>query len=189
MHSTFGVHVPVTVDPHSDRDYSSVPHNESRATGQSPVTAAPNRRPARFFYISDRLARPVAGDGIDHGLRVAWRLMAGNNRPLGRSAVAYYSLRDAVEAARYVAARANDLRGLTFIDDPRGVWRWRATIGGTPVAAAVVHYARRLDCERALRQFADAVSNASTEPEDLRPLGPSALRAYDIDDSSSIALG
>ena len=114
--------------------------------------------------------------------------MAGNNRPLGRSWTAHDSLSAAIESARLVSVRAADIHGLSSIDE-QGAWRWLASLDGAAVAASVVRYPRRMECERALRQFVAAVGSAATEPSDLRLLGPSALRVYDIGGPSPAALG
>ncbi|MBV9593889.1 MAG: hypothetical protein JO147_08880 [Actinobacteria bacterium] len=154
-----------------------------KATGLMPVQAESRRRVARFLYISDRPARSSwRVDDVSEGRRserVAWRLVAGNNRPIARSAISYDSVLAAVEAARDLQERIEKFdRGVQF-DSTTGVWRWQASDEGQPVADCVYSYARRFECERALRQFAEAVVTAETDVGDVRPLGPNAMRAYD----------
>ena len=54
---------------------------------------------ARFIYISDERSRSQWHDVPAADIRVTWRVVAGNNRPLGRSARVFPSLTDCVEAA------------------------------------------------------------------------------------------
>jgi hypothetical protein len=146
------------------------------------------RRPARYFFITDQARqRPLTANRTRFSSRIAWRLMAGNNRPLGRSWTIYPSLEEVVESARQTSARADELEALPSLD-PQGAWRWVASLDGSPVAASVVRYPRRLESERAIRQFIVAIGTATIEPTDLRLLGPSALRVYEIGDTS-VAVG
>jgi hypothetical protein len=135
---------------------------------------------ARFLYISDRTARSNWREApVSEHERFAWRMVAGNNRPIGRSPVAYPSLPASVAATAALRRDAELLEGTVVFDATKGEWRWIVTLAGTSVAVCVYPYARRVECARAMRQFIEAVRTAEADVSDLRQLGPSALRAYD----------
>ncbi len=98
---------------------------------------------------------------------------------MGRSPVAYPSLRAATRAAGLVRTAADDLVGTVAVDGANGEWRWTASLSDEVVAVCVYPYTRRLECGRALRQFLRAVGAVEDESAQLRHLGPTALRVYE----------
>jgi hypothetical protein len=142
------------------------------------------RRPARFLFISDRAARSSWHDVPIGDERVAWRLVAGNNRAIGRSADVFASLAIAVAATQTVRDCVDRLVGMVTHDQANGNWRWTVSLGRDVLSVCVNAYMRRLECERALAQFLTSVRTAaldSIDAAELHQLGPGALRAYRVD--------
>src|SRR6202012_757524 len=117
------------------------------------MKAQPQRRGVRFMHITD-LAGPAhrGRPGRSTG-RVGWRMIAANNRPLGRSMHTFASFDDSVESGRTLHQRVEELSSSALFDSHRGVWSWTVLLDGAPVATSVNTYNRRIECLRALRQF------------------------------------
>jgi hypothetical protein len=115
----------------------------------------------------------------DPAARFAWRVLAANNRPLGRSVTVHESLADAIAAA--IALR-DALDGAVTRVGPGGrpaePWLWRVEVDGTPVAVCVHAYQRRIECARALSQFLAGVRGAEPGDGAVRHYGPQTLRSY-----------
>ncbi|UQX88409.1 hypothetical protein M6D93_00030 [Jatrophihabitans telluris] len=141
----------------------------------------------------------AAGDGPR--ARIAWRLLAANNRALGRSAHAYGSVAECVAAAsrlhQWVLDTGTGLEAVT-VSVTDSSWHW-VLEGADPLdclegeggrssrsslAASVHRYQRRLECLRGAGQFLVAV--ASTSPAldaagataSLRRIGPRPFVVY-----------
>jgi hypothetical protein len=97
---------------------------------------------------------------------VAWRLLGGNNRELGRSPVWYPDF-DACREALLVLKREID--GITPVITSSGVaggaWSWRLAVGGRPVAMAGRPYHRHRECTYNLNHFVAAVPTAPIPDE------------------------
>lgn len=89
--------------------------------------------------------QPVAPDTV---IRVGWRLLATNNRDLGRSAVTYADRAACREALRRLQAHAADLRPVTVRTGPSH-WGWRLLAGDRVLAVGGRDYQRRIQAERA----------------------------------------
>jgi hypothetical protein len=133
---------------------------------------------ARFIYISDERERSRWQDAATGDIRVSWRVVAGNNRPLGRSATVFPSLVECVAAATELHRGISQADSSVLFDVADGHWRWTVALGGQSVAVSAHAYKRRIECIRSLEQFATAAARAAPEPEGLRRLGPNALRGY-----------
>jgi hypothetical protein len=133
---------------------------------------------ARFIYISDERSPSPWHDASTAGVRVSWRVVAGNNRPLGRSAAVFPSLAECVAAASELHRGIGRADSSVLFDVADGHWRWTVALGGQSVAVSAHAYKRRIECIRALEQFAAAAARAAPEPDGLRRLGPNALRGY-----------
>jgi hypothetical protein len=143
------------------------------------VQSSRTRASARFIFISDgqpssswrdtRLAAPN---------RVAWRVLAANNRPLGRSAIAFDSYPDAVADALRLGASVDQLSAGIALGPAREHWIWQLTSTERPVACCVHEYKRRIECARSLEQFLVAVRTADPTTAELRHFGLNALRIY-----------
>lgn len=133
---------------------------------------------ARFIYISDERSHSPWHDGASADIRVSWRVVAGNNRPLGRSAMVFASLAECVAAATRLHREIGRADSSVLFDVADGHWRWTVALGGQPVAVSAHAYKRRIECVRSLEQFIVATAHAAPEPDGLRRLGPNALRGH-----------
>jgi hypothetical protein len=139
------------------------------------MTSNAVRRVARFVFLSDADARTLTT------ARYGWRLVAANNRPLGRGVRAEASLDVCRDAAQRVHEAATDAVAAVQFDPGRGHWAWRVALGGTTVAVCVHPYLRRVECLRGLEQFLAAVRLARPDDGVVRYFGPRTLRAYDAE--------
>jgi hypothetical protein len=133
---------------------------------------------ARFIYISDERAHSPWHDAATADAQVSWRVVAGNNRPLGRSATAFASLAECVAAATQLHREVGRADSSVLFDVADGHWRWTVALCGQSAAVSAHAYKRRTECIRSLEQFIVAASHAAPEPDGLRRLGPNALRGY-----------
>jgi hypothetical protein len=140
------------------------------------------KRTTRFIYVSDASA-PSTTRHIENPAapRYGWRVIAANNRPLGRSANvfdSYEACREAAELLRYEADQHRATSSVHF-NNSRGHWTWSVTLNEAAVAVCVHPYLRRIECVRALRQFVEAVAAGVPSAEGVRLFGTRALREYD----------
>jgi hypothetical protein len=130
------------------------------------------RRTPRFVYLVE-----TANHALD-GARAGWRLVAANNRPLGRAVQAYPS----VEESRASAFRVHRMDGgaarSALFDPVAGVWTWSLTLDDVPIAVSVHPYLRRIECYRALQQFMAAAQQADPAQGVVRYFGPRTLREF-----------
>lgn len=134
---------------------------------------------ARFVFISDEAARAAILESARPATRVGWRVMAANNRALGRSRAVYPSLSECRAAAAILHDRIDEVAALPSLDDGVGHWTWTGRLDSTEVAVCVHPFLRRVDCARALRLFLAAVRASDPSTAELRYFGPMALRSYD----------
>lgn len=139
------------------------------------------RKEARFVFISDGSARVATAEADHPTTRIGWRVMAANNRALGRSAAVYSNLVECRSAALNVRRRVDEVIGLPSLDISHGLWKWAAQLDSADVAVCVHPFLRRVDCLRALRLFLAAVRKSDPNSAELRYFGPLSLRAYDRD--------
>jgi hypothetical protein len=140
--------------------------------GEHGVTStAPSRR-ARFIVLSDDVA-PASNRDRERvrSARLFWRVVAANNRPLGRSASSFGDFSECVAAATQLHERVGDLRSTVAFDRATVTWNWTASIDAEPVARNVRAYVRRIECTRALRQFMSVVRGAPPEIDEIRYTG------------------
>jgi hypothetical protein len=139
-----------------------------------------SRRTTRFIYVSDASA-PTASRHVDNPVapRYGWRVIAANNRPLGRSATVFDSYEACRDAAEQLREAVDDASSAVHFNSTRGHWTWSVTIDEAPVAVCVHPYLRRIECVRALRQFVEAVAAGVPSAEGVRLFGTRALREYD----------
>jgi hypothetical protein len=115
-------------------------------------------------------------------------VVAGNNRPLGRSAAAVSSLDECVAAATRLHRDVGHADSSVLFSVADGHWGWTVALDGEPVAVSVHAYERRFECVRSLEQFLVAVAHAEPAPERVRRLGPTTPRGLDGPDVLTIAL-
>lgn len=133
------------------------------------------RRGPRWVFLSDlgrtELRRQRAS-------RYGWRLVAANNRPLGRAVQLADTLDGCVAQARRVHEGADRMRTAVHTRGDESTWYWRALLDDETVAVCTRPFARRAECARALAQFVDAARRAEPHPRDVRHYGAQALRGY-----------
>jgi hypothetical protein len=139
-----------------------------------------SRRTTRFIYVSDATA-PAAGRAPVPTVepRYGWRVIAANNRPLGRSATVFDSYQGCRDAATSLHERIDETSSSVLFNTSRGHWTWAVSLDARPVAVCVHPYLRRIECVRALRQFTDAVTLGVPSADGVRLFGERALRGYD----------
>lgn len=133
---------------------------------------------ARFIYISDERSRSLLNDDSPTDTHVSWRVVAGNNRPLGRSATEFATLPECIAAATRLHREIGRAESSVMFDVADGHWRWTVALGGDSVAVSAHPYKRRFECCRSLEQFIVEAARAAPEPDGLRRLGPTPLRGY-----------
>ena len=134
---------------------------------------------ARFVYISDEPARAAMLEDPRPATRVCWRVMAANNRALGRSRTVFPSLATCRAAALTLQRRIDEVSAVPVLDESVGHWSWTIALDTTEVAVCVHPFQRKVDCLRALRLFVEAVRASDPGAAELRYFGPSSLRSYD----------
>jgi hypothetical protein len=72
-------------------------------------------------------------------------------------------------------------------DGTAGQWDWALRLDGRDVAVCVHAYQRRIECRSALDRFLRALSEARPDQDEIRELGPNALRMYGSVASRSIS--
>ena len=130
----------------------------------------------RYIFLTDQTA------GLQSELatprRVVWRLLAANNRVLGRSATVFPSLEVGFEAARSLSAGlASALYTLAFRES-LSRWTWTVTIDGEPCAVAAHLYQRRIACLRGVRQFLLLGQRVGPNQNAVRLIGSNAFGSY-----------
>jgi hypothetical protein len=140
------------------------------------------KRTTRFIYVSDASA-PSSTRHTENPAapRYGWRVIAANNRPLGRSAGVFDSYETCREAAQLLRGEAVQDRAISAVhfNNARGHWTWSVTVNEVPVAVCGHPYLRRIECVRALRQFVEAVAAGVPSADGVRLFGSRALREYD----------
>ena len=110
---------------------------------------------ARFWILQHR---PADDDTTEAG-PVGWRLLATNNRDLGRSSVTFpdqWACRDAV---LLLQKHAPVLRVVT-VRSGRSTWTWRLFDGDRIVAVASRDYQRRIQADQAAAVALDLIPRA-----------------------------
>jgi hypothetical protein len=96
----------------------------------------------------------------------AWRLLGSNHRELARGCRTFPTMEQAAADALAVGqAAATAPMEISVGHDTS--WHWVLTVDGEPRAASSGHYARRLECLRAVARFRDCAP--------LAPIGASTL--------------
>jgi hypothetical protein len=133
--------------------------------------SVPFRRAPRFVFLSSN-----AGVDVPDEVSYGWRLVAANNRPLGRGPVNEASLDLCSAAAAELRRQLSDVE-TTVVTDPRlGVWTWRVTLRGELMAVSVHPYLRRVESARGLSQFIAGVALADPADGVVRHFGPHSPR-------------
>ena len=136
------------------------------------MEAGTARRVPRFVFLVD-----TANNALD-GTRAGWRLVAANNRPLGRAVQAEPAIEESRASALRVHRTAAAATRSAWFDPVAGVWTWSAAVDGFQIAVCVHPYLRRIECYRAMQQFVEAAQQADPEDGVVRYFGPGSLREY-----------
>src|SRR5262245_64171125 len=103
----------------------------------------PAGKSARFIYISDDVKESAWRVPTTRGpSRVGWRLVAANNRSLGRSWIVYSSFDECVDATTQLRARIDEVTSSALFDRRQANWSWTVLLDETPVAVCVHAYRR-----------------------------------------------
>lgn len=98
---------------------------------------------ARFRILQHRAADEFAEVGP-----VSWRLLATNNRDLGRASVTFPDSRACREDVLWLQHHSDLLRVVTVRSGPSS-WSWRILAGERVVAVASRDYQRRIQADQA----------------------------------------
>jgi len=110
---------------------------------------------ARFWILRHR---PSDGD-VDGAGPVGWRLLATNNRDLGRSSVTFPDQSACRDAVLLLQKHAPGLRVVTVRSGPSS-WTWRLFDGDRIVAVASRDYQRRIQADQAAAVALDLIPGA-----------------------------
>lgn len=136
----------------------------------------------RFLFVSDldvRRSSAFVWPGSQALSRVgwvAWRLLAANNRELGRG---YGVHRDHPACRRAILQLQRDIDRVDAVPraDTSGRWIWQASVRGLVVAVSARPYLREREAWSNLSQFVNAVPIAPVT-EAVRPLTRRSGRGY-----------
>jgi hypothetical protein len=109
---------------------------------------------ARFRILQHRPADDAAG--LD---TVSWRLLATNNRDLGRAPGGYPDAEACWAAIRELQDAVGKAEPVTVRSGPSS-WSWRLMIGDRVVAVASRAYQRRIQAEQAAAVVLDLIPRA-----------------------------
>lgn len=137
------------------------------------MTGTLGRRRPRYVYLCDAKTPDVPA------ALFGWRLVAANNRPLGRGLRVAASLAECRAAAQRIHEDALRMTPSVQFNPARGLWSWRVAVGESTMAVGVHPYLRRVECLRALEQFLAAARTACPDDGLVKCFGPNSLRAYD----------
>lgn len=115
----------------------------------------------------------VAGVPAVDGSWFAWRLLGGNNRELGRSAVVHPNATGCRDAAGRLRERISEFASVLATDARQGQWRWRLDDGDETVAVSSRLYLRQRECTYNLAQFTAGAAVAAlwgTDDDDGEPV-------------------
>jgi len=140
---------------------------------------------ARYIFLTDQEPLPFRASAAGRPItRVAWRVLAANNRPLGRSAAPYSSVIECHATLLALHHRIAEASSAVLFSPAEGCWGWTLSLGGVPVAQQVHLYQRRFAAHQALKQFLAVVAAVCPVADSVRPGGRRAMIAYDLLDSA-----
>jgi hypothetical protein len=138
---------------------------------QVEVQRTPAPTGARFVLLSN-----LPAVGVTNAAElVTWRLIAGNNRSLGRAAGMFGSTVDCIADAdrlhREIGQAVGSIEFHSTSPTGGSFWSWAAVVDGEPVATSTHNYQRRLECLRAQANFFAAAQIALPPRLPARKLG------------------
>ncbi len=131
---------------------------------------------ARFVLLSDQPSRIVRAGTEKPLKRVTWRLVAANNRSIARASGMFGSVTECAQDIAELSAQLDQaVASVSFQPGTEAStashWSWTVQLADRPVAVSIHRYQRRIECERALRYFLDAVRVTPPAPDSVRRLG------------------
>jgi uncharacterized protein YegP (UPF0339 family) len=120
------------------------------------VTGGRGRTAPTSWPHADQVVGTAGRDGSWYG----WRLLAANNRELGRSPQVHAALTECQQAAVRMVTDFEALTTVVSADSARGLWRWRLDGADSAVAVSSRLYLRQRECVYSLRQFLQAAPTA-----------------------------
>jgi len=120
------------------------------------------RHSMRFILLSDLALRVNRAADVAAPTQVTWRLIAANNRPIGQSSMIFPSVEhcmagiDRVRRSAEAATVSVQFHSGQFTS-AGSHWTWVMLLEQEAVATSTYRYKRRVECERGLRQFLEAV--------------------------------
>jgi hypothetical protein len=138
-----------------------------------------SRRGPRFVFLSNALR-----DGLGED-RYGWRLVAANNRPLGRGIRVDGSLAECRAAAYRIHHEVAAAASTASIEVTGGQWQWSLALDLE--AVGMRPYFRRVECVRGLAQFVAAAVAADPAAGVVRFFGPNSLRGYESEPAPVVA--
>ncbi|MFD0519435.1 hypothetical protein [Paractinoplanes durhamensis] len=91
--------------------------------------------------------------------RLSWRLLATNNRDLGRAPATYVDAETCRDAVRWLQKNIDDLRVSIHRASPSS-WSWRIAAGDDVVALSSRDYQRRIQAEQAASIVVELIPDA-----------------------------
>jgi len=93
---------------------------------------------------------------------VRWRLLGGNNRPLGRSSLDFPDIPACLQELTVLVGVLTDLAGR--VDRyPPNLWIWRLALQGMDVVVSAHPYDRQIRARHGMRQFIDRAAVARVD--------------------------
>lgn len=122
---------------------------------------------ARFVFISDGIAATEGRTDDEVDDRIWWRLVAANNRVLGRSVGTDLGEVVCRKHAAELGDRVDEaVPALTT--DERGRWTWTLALDSVDRARCAHPFPRRVDCQRALTLFLRGIRSADPQAGTVR---------------------
>ncbi|MDQ1733619.1 MAG: hypothetical protein QOK10_3778 [Pseudonocardiales bacterium] len=138
-----------------------------------------SRAMPRFIFLTDQAASRPARQGGDSAVRVAWRILAANNRAMGRSVGVFDSLEDCLAAASRLREEVETLTYAITSAAGTARWSWVVRSGGSSLAVSAHKYQRRIECVRGVRQFMTAIRVAVPSIHEVRHIGVRSFGIYE----------
>ena len=110
------------------------------------------------------------------GSWVAWRIVSGNNREMGRSAVVFEDLASCLAGIEELQNADERLEPRMSLDSRRSHWWWSIGLDGQPVAMSSRGYDRGRECGASLAGFLKALPRATV----VHPVASGLRRRRDL---------
>jgi hypothetical protein len=126
-------------------------------------------------------AREAAEVTIKRRPWVMWRLLSGNNRELGRSAMAFADLESAVAAVMMVRGGVRHLESRIVQDSRPTQWSWLMDLDDETTARSSRAYQRLRECHYSLAGFLESLPRALVLADPSRVVHQRRLHAAAVE--------